>query len=181
MFCCVLLLVCVVICTAFMQLSLRSLYMNVIVCSCTRMLGYLFRCLSPPKFSTENLYVVVVSYACYVSVWSYHNCRVKNTNHKAGPYTASHNHCLTYQILPCTHFSHTTGVFSPCTGKPNISSVLNKCFNSYILGAGGWNKEDSEVVASIPWIYFACNLGSKLNFLALLSQIFVLRHPLKIF
>ena len=142
MLCYVLLLVGVVICTAFMQsLSLRSLYINVIVCSpCTRMLECLFRCqflsvfFFPPRFSTENFYVFVVSYVCYVSVWPYHYCRVKNTNRKVCHYTASHNHCLAYQILPCTHFSHTTGVFFPCTGKPNISSVLNMRFSSYILG-----------------------------------------------
>lgn len=119
-------------------LSLRSLYVNVIVCSpCTRMLRFLFRCpfLSVFffKFSPENLYVVIVSYAYYVSVWSYHFCRVKNTNRKVGHYTASHNHCLTYQILLCIHFSHATGVI-PFTGKPNSSSVLKMCFNSYILG-----------------------------------------------
>jgi len=38
------------------------------------------------------------------------NCRVKNANREVGYCTASHNHCLTCQILLCTHFSHTTGV-----------------------------------------------------------------------
>jgi len=104
---------------------------------CTKMLEILFRCpfLSflfldfPPKICMWRLCLTHVT--CRFGPTIIVGLRIQivkfvNIQHPI-------NHCLTYQILPCTHFSNTTGVFSPCTGKSNISSVLNTCFNSYIL------------------------------------------------
>ena len=152
--------------------------------SCTKMLEILFRCpfLSflfldfPPKICMWRLCLTHVT--CRFGPTIIVGLRIQivkfvNIQHpitivlhtKFSPAPTSQTPPACFPLAPGSRISH------PYYTRASILTFY----------AGGWNKEDSKVLANIPRIYFAYNLSSKLNFLALLSQIFVLRHLLKVF
>jgi hypothetical protein len=135
-----LLLVSVVICTAFMLLlSRRLLYIHFIICSPCTCLDFLFRCPFLSVFFSSSYFPP--------KIYMYLLCLTHSTCQFGPIITAG----LSIQIIklviiqhPITTLfhtkffpvpiSHTPPVLFTCTGKPDISSVLNLCFGCYILG-----------------------------------------------